>query len=170
MNQLRNIRLLVCGGRNYAARDTAFAALDAIDRKIGVGLVIEGGAPGADTIAWQWAKAHTVPFIEFRADWRKHGKAAGPLRNQEMIDDGKPDAVVALQGGRGTADMVDKARRAGIPVWVVEDVPYVSINTRDERGVKQPLDEQTAGAVSAAAKLLHAAYSIEMQIDRTDSR
>lgn len=45
-----------------------------------------------------------------------NGKAAGPIRNQRMLDEGKPDLVVAFPGGRGTADMVRRAKAAGVPV------------------------------------------------------
>ena len=50
------------------------------------------------------------------ADWAKHGRKAGPIRNQRMIDEGRPDLVVAFPGGTGTADMVERARVAGIRV------------------------------------------------------
>lgn len=43
-------------------------------------------------------------------------RAAGPIRDQEMLDKGKPDLVVAFLGNRGTADMVRRAREAGVPV------------------------------------------------------
>jgi hypothetical protein len=48
--------------------------------------------------------------------WEKYGKPARPIRNQKMIDDHKPNLVIAFPGGRGTADMVFKARSAGIEV------------------------------------------------------
>jgi hypothetical protein len=52
----------------------------------------------------------------FPADWEKYGKAAGPIRNQQILVEGKPDLVVAFQGGRGTANMVSRAQQAGVPV------------------------------------------------------
>jgi len=58
-----------------------------------------------------------------RAKWSKHGRAAGPIRNQEMIDECKPDLVVAFPGGRGTADMVRRAKAAGIRVIEVQHNP-----------------------------------------------
>lgn len=51
--------------------------------------------------------------------WKDHGKAAGPIRNQLMLDDFKPDLVVAFPGGKGTADMVKKAQDAGVTVILV---------------------------------------------------
>ena len=49
-----------------------------------------------------------------RLDWKKYGKKAGPLRNQQMLEEGKPDLVVAFPGGNGTADMVRRAKKANI--------------------------------------------------------
>lgn len=110
------IRLLVCGGRDYQDLDEAFGAMDRINEKRGVSVIIHGAARGADTLARDWAIWRNVPQIQFPADWDKHGRAAGPIRNQQMIDEGKPDAVLALPGGRGTADMMRRAVSAGIEV------------------------------------------------------
>lgn len=63
-----------------------------------------------------YAADHGISAEGFPADWRKYGKSAGPLRNQQMIDEGKPDLVVAFPGGTGTADMVRRAKAAGIRV------------------------------------------------------
>ena len=61
----------------------------------------------------EWAR---IPVKEYPADWQKHGRAAGPIRNQQMLDEGKPDLVVAFDGGRGTADMIARAEKAGVRV------------------------------------------------------
>ena len=82
--------------------------------------IISGGAKGADSMAEDWAIVHWCSFKEYKADWNKHGKAAGPIRNQQMLEEGKPDLVVAFPGGRGTADMVKRAREAGVKVIEVE--------------------------------------------------
>jgi len=50
------------------------------------------------------------------ANWAGLGRKAGPIRNQEMLDQGRPNMVVAFPGGRGTADMVRRARGAGVEV------------------------------------------------------
>lgn len=86
-------------------------------------VVISGGANGADSLAARSAGRQGVELMEFPADWGTHGKAAGPIRNQRMLDEGKPDVVWAftddLEASRGTADMVRRARKAGVPVYVV---------------------------------------------------
>jgi hypothetical protein len=79
-----------------------------------------GTAPGADAHAANWALKNRVPIKAWKADWRQHGNAAGPIRNQQMIDEGKPDLVIAFPGGRGTADMVQRAKAAGIEVFEVQ--------------------------------------------------
>lgn len=115
------MRVLVCGGRKYGNVTRVAQALEALAREHGALTVIEGGALGADRIARTWAyhSGHTVHT--FQADWKKHGRAAGPIRNQKMLAAGKPDIVVAFPGGSGTADMVSRARAAGVKICEVQD-------------------------------------------------
>jgi hypothetical protein len=108
------MKILVCGGRDYkdAARvDTVLSGY----RKL-LSELICGGAPGADTLAWDWAWSNRFRCERYMADWKTHGRAAGPIRNQRMLDEGKPDLVIAFPGGRGTADMMKRAKAAGVPV------------------------------------------------------
>lgn len=111
------MRILVCGGRDYTDEAAAWRALDKLHAERGVTVIIEGGALGVDRFARNWAVAHGVDTRTFYADWDKYGKRAGPLRNARMIDEGRPDGVVAFLGGRGTADMIRQATTAGIKVW-----------------------------------------------------
>lgn len=108
--------ILVTGGRDFRDQKAVYAALDEIDRANGITGLIHGGASGADTLAGMWAISQGVTVYLHPADWAKYGTGAGPVRNQEMLDRGKPDAVVAFPGGRGTADMVRRAKAAGVPV------------------------------------------------------
>lgn len=114
------MRVLVCGGRDYSNSRLVQETLWDLDQTKGITAIIQGGCRGVDRIARDWCdkdtKCITVPAL-----WHEHGKAAGPIRNQRMIDDFKPDLVVAFPGGRGTADMVRRAEIAGIPVMRVTD-------------------------------------------------
>ena len=114
------MRVIVCGGRNYRGVDEdahVFDTLDAIHDKTPITAIIEGGASGADATARFWAReVSEVKCITIPADWDTHGKAAGPIRNQRMIDDFHPDLVVAFPGGKGTADMVRRAQAAGLRI------------------------------------------------------
>ena len=115
------MRVLVCGGRDYADTDTEQAAeiyfaIRDIHEKTPITALIQGGSRGADQCAADLAKELGIKVVTVPADWNKHGKAAGPIRNQRMIDDFKPDLVLAFPGGRGTADMVARAKTAGLPI------------------------------------------------------
>lgn len=115
------MRVIVCGGRDYFDGDHIHNTLCDIDAERGpITCVIHGAATGADTEGMIWAQTmatiRKVTHAPFRADWRAHGKAAGPIRNQRMLDEGRPDLVIAFPGGKGTADMVSRARQAGIEV------------------------------------------------------
>lgn len=111
------VRIIVCGGRDYADRDHVFRVLDKIHTLRGIAEVIQGEARGADYLAAQWAVNYGIPLTRCRAEWEKHGKRAGPLRNRQMLTL-KPDGVVAFPGGAGTADMISAAQEAGIPVYL----------------------------------------------------
>ena len=120
------MRVLVCGGRDYRDRDAVYRELDALLPQMGA--LMSGGAPGADTLAWDWGWSRNFHCERYMADWKTHGRAAGPIRNQRMLDEGKPDLVVAFPGGRGTADMVRRAEAAGIKVKRVPS-PLASTDT-----------------------------------------
>jgi hypothetical protein len=120
------MRVLVCGGRNFADKWLLWRVLNDVfpwsepdeqGNSLPRGTLIHGACPtGADALADEYAVVNWLALDEFPADWRKHGKAAGPIRNQHMIDTGRPDVVVAFRGGRGTADLIRRAEQAGIRV------------------------------------------------------
>lgn len=112
------MRVLVCGGRDYDDATAVWDALDGLFResKHDCMKVIQGGATGADRLARVWCLHHSVPYDNYPADWKIQGRTAGPLRNQRMLDEGRPDIVLAFPGGKGTADMVRRARVAGVRV------------------------------------------------------
>ena len=121
------MRLLVTGGRDYHDRKRVYRELDAI----GPSSVIHGKAPGLDTLADDWAKERGVPVHGFAARWtdlvtppvliryRRDGVAynarAGGIRNQKMLDEGKPDYALVFPGGNGTADCLERIVTARIP-------------------------------------------------------
>lgn len=111
------MRILICGGRDFTDAHKFALTMYAIDEQYGPFIeVIHGGARGADRLAAEWAAVHHLPVREFPADWTRHGSAAGPIRNEQMLREGHPDLVVAFPGGRGTANMVALAKAAGVRV------------------------------------------------------
>jgi YspA, cpYpsA-related SLOG family len=111
--------VLVGGGRDYTDKAALWSVLDAVGPPE-ITAIISGMARGADSLAAEWAIRFGFLLHKFPADWAKHGRFAGPIRNQEMIDEGKPDLVIAFAGGKGTADMVRRARLAGIKVMEIK--------------------------------------------------
>ena len=109
------MKVLVTGGRNYNNASVVSRVLHTIDPSI----ICQGGATGADMLAAAWAVTNGIPCLTFNADWSQ-GKKAGIIRNQKMLDEFNPDLVVAFPGGRGTADMVRRAKEAGVEVREVE--------------------------------------------------
>lgn len=108
------MKLLVTGGRSYSDHKRLSDELNKLEDQLDE--IAHGGAKGADTLAGTWAVGHGIPCRVFPADWERHGRAAGPIRNREMLQAFRPDRVLAFTGGVGTADMVSLAEAAGIPV------------------------------------------------------
>jgi hypothetical protein len=112
------VRVLVCGSRTWWDGSRIWQTLYELNPTV----IIEGCADGADRWAELWAKEYHVLIEHFPADWRNLGKAAGPIRNQRMLDEGKPDLVVGFDmGTQGTHDMLRRAAKAHVPVRVVFD-------------------------------------------------
>lgn len=117
------MRVLVCGGRNFNDALTLGSWLGGIHKNDGpITLLIEGGARGADYMARKFAEWQKIPVKTFEADWDRYGNAAGPIRNKQMLDEGKPDLVLAFEGGRGTANMVEQAKAVGVRVLIAPKI------------------------------------------------
>ena len=103
-------RILICGDRNYKDWLRIQDYLNTISRTT---IIIHGGARGADSLAGNLATSLKMKVIKFPAEWDKYGKAAGVLRNQQMLDEGHPDLVVYfhkdIENSKGTKDMVTRA-------------------------------------------------------------
>jgi YspA, cpYpsA-related SLOG family len=112
--------VLVCGGRDFTNRHYMFKVLDNLHDTTPIAFLIEGGARGADFFARHWAIEREVRYKTYPADWGKYGGDAGPIRNLQMLEEGKPDLVIAFPGGPGTRHMVDIARRKGFNVTEIE--------------------------------------------------
>lgn len=113
------MRILVCGGRDFSDTNLVSQTLNpygCIDLTI-----IHGAAKGADSLARNWAKDNGYLDEAYPADWNKYGKRAGYIRNTQMLNEGKPDLVVAFPGGKGTQMMINLAEAAGVPVVRIND-------------------------------------------------
>lgn len=115
--------ILVAGGRDFTDIDMAEFAMAAAMRHLTTAdpsrgfKFIQGGAKGADFLCKCLALKYGYDVDEYPADWNTHGRAAGHIRNQQMLDEGRPNVAIILPGGRGTDDMFTKASAAGLHVY-----------------------------------------------------
>ena len=108
---------IICGGRDFANQEMFNAAMEHLTVKRGMPrCVVNGGARGADMMARHWGERHALIVKTEEAKWLEFGKAAGPIRNQVMLDKYSPDLIVAFPGGPGTADMVKRGRAADVQI------------------------------------------------------
>jgi hypothetical protein len=105
------MKLIIAGGRDYlfSQEDRDF-----LDGLTGITEVVSGGASGADAEGEKWARAQGIPIRVFKADWKTHGRGAGPRRNIEMA--AYADAVALFPGGKGTDSMRREARKRGLQI------------------------------------------------------
>ena len=110
--------VLVCGGRDYKDSKHVDEVLSGMLAHYGELIIVHGNAGGADSEAAYWAQLNDQHKVGMPAIWRRHNRAAGPIRNSMMLKL-RPDICVAFPGGAGTADMVKKARTAGVETYEV---------------------------------------------------
>ena len=114
------MKVIVCGGREFADQELLFGVLDSIHSTSPITLLIEGGARGADSLANLWARQRKIPFHTEHAKWQKYKRAAGPIRNNAMLMM-KPAMVIAFPGDIGKKNMISQARNLGVEVIDIEN-------------------------------------------------
>ena len=131
------MKIIVSGGRDFKLWAMLRGALDYQHKHIEpITCIVHGGASGADDLAQAWAEENCISTKIYPADWDKHGRAAGPIRNKAMLEE-NPDAkmLVVFPGGKGTANMLRLAKEAGLKTIGVESwerfYDYVSIAAID---------------------------------------
>ena len=121
-------RVLITGSRNWSNREAIRSWLCKL-QDWGFDTLIEGEARGADAIAKEEAKRMGFSILPFPADWDKYRKAAGPIRNEQMLVEGKPDLVLAFHSdliqSKGTKNMVQLAQKYGLQVILEEGISEV---------------------------------------------
>jgi hypothetical protein len=111
------MKVMVTGGRKYADEDRVLATFKAFIQTHGqIDELVVGDATGADSLARVIAMELGIKVSVFYANWKLHKMAAGPIRNQELIDQ-DPDWLLPFPGGNGTADATRRAVKKGIPIF-----------------------------------------------------
>ena len=106
------MKLIIAGGRDYRFSQEDKDFLNSLE---GIDEVVSGAATGADAQGEEWAKSKGLPVSRFPADWKAHGRGAGPRRNIEMAE--YADAVALFPGGRGTDSMRREAQKRGLRIF-----------------------------------------------------
>lgn len=118
------MRIIVAGSRDFNDKALFRDKMDEILAKFSDIEIISGHARGADTMAEEYAVEKGLMLTIMPADWKKYGRAAGPIRNSQMLDyacDGEPLLIAFWDGvSRGTANMIVKAKEKGVACVVVE--------------------------------------------------
>jgi len=110
-------QIIITGGREFSDVETEWRVLDNVLAKYPDMVLLHGGAQGVDRIGSAWAKRRNVPQVEFKPDWNKFGKAAGYRRNEEMVRQTAPKAVIAFPGDASTKHCIETATKQGVRVW-----------------------------------------------------
>lgn len=110
------MKVLIAGSRGIVDQVTVDTAIQ--ESGFTISEVVSGGARGVDSLGEAWAKAQGIPVKRFLPDWKTYGKAAGPIRNSDMV--AYAEAVIAIWDGvsPGTGDTIRKAQTSGKPVYI----------------------------------------------------
>ena len=115
------MKVVICGSRRFNDADADAAVAEAVERsRYEVTTVVSGVAPGIDRAGERWAESRGIQADRYPADWDRYGRAAGPIRNKQMVD--VADAVIAVMWmgieSRGTASTIGFTRQAGKPLAI----------------------------------------------------
>lgn len=114
----RRFVVAVTGGRDFNHIDFIYKTMNEVNIKYDVYEYVFGDAHGVDAHVQKWVIENKLNHKKYYADWGFHGKSAGPIRNKQILDECRPNLLIAFPGGRGTANMVIQARRRGVPIMI----------------------------------------------------
>lgn len=114
------MKILFTGSRAWTDEDAAINVFNAYVQP-GDHVVVGDCPTGLDKMIRDLCYDSETSYDVHHADWKEHGRAAGPLRNQEMVNTG-PDLCIGfpLENSRGTKDCMTRARMAGVTVITVD--------------------------------------------------
>ena len=113
------------GGKDFGDVSAIWRSLDSIKIKYDDMVLLHGGGPGAEKIAASWADKNGVHQVVCKPNWARDGKAA-PFRRNDVLLNFLPKGLLAFPGSGITNNMVDKARKVGIPVLIAAavEIPF----------------------------------------------
>lgn len=185
-------RIIICGGRHF----TNYSCLDTVVDQVLLDLdldfdeieIVSGHCSGADQLGETYAETNGISYSTFPAQWSIYGKAAGPIRNSEMIkyaSDSEIPVVIAFisPNTRGTNDTVSKAKKLGFKVYVTEydnieasvsifggirlsdDDNYIFDFDNDEDGDIVKLSKQHINMTKMGSNIRYFGYKVERDVE-----
>lgn len=131
-NTLFQRRVLICGDRRWTNYQRILACVQKAHKTQPIDVIIEGECRGADLMGRRAGEAFGITILPYPALWDKYGKAAGPIRNQQMLDEGNPTECWAfhndIRNSTGTADMYARASKAGLKIYVITETSWCSVD------------------------------------------
>lgn len=112
------MKTIIAGSRHFHEQAVIDQAVE--DSGFVITRVISGAANGVDELGETWARKNGIRAQRFRANWKKHGRAAGPIRNGKMSRVGEALIALPCSHSRGTWNMIELARKQGLKVFVQE--------------------------------------------------
>ena len=116
--------VVVTGGRDYTITNPELRQFILLMERFDRDFVMVGDAKGVDADIAAYCVKHNIEFEIFYADWKEHGKAAGPIRNGQMIDKAvryTSPIIAAFNGGKWTMDCIRQGLKAGLPVFLIRN-------------------------------------------------
>ncbi|SCM79818.1 conserved hypothetical protein [uncultured Pleomorphomonas sp.] len=113
-------RIIVRSGPKYQNADRVFLVLDRAVKNLGMTVLIHSDAKGAESIAAGWAGLHGIETVLLQVDSKLYGKTSVPMLNSKMLEEGKPDYVIAFPGGWDVDDLIRKAHEASVKVYEID--------------------------------------------------
>ena len=112
------MKIIIAGSREIFDYELLKKFMKKICDQYEITQVISGNAKGMDKCGEYWAVEHGIPIVDMPADWDKHGKAAGPIRNAEMLKISDLILVIKKTESRGSSHMASIAKASGKPTFV----------------------------------------------------
>lgn len=109
------MRILICGSRNWTDKARIRAIIQLLVQTYTNVIIIAGECIGVDLMTKSIALEMNLTYHGYPANWNAHGKAAGPIRNRQMLEEGKPDMIVAfsddIANSKGTKNMLSISKK-----------------------------------------------------------
>lgn len=128
------MKVLVCGDRYYNDKGKIKLVLKTLMKPVTT--VIQGECDGADVMGRDAAREMGIHVMSFPANWAKYHRAAGPIRNKQMLDEGQPELILAfhdnINRSKGTRNMIVQSLKYEIPVFLYQKEEVYRFDTLGE--------------------------------------